>query len=148
MMLEFVEVTLMNIDDEDISDKSQMLTLILCLLFGKLGLHRFYVGKYITGVFYLLLGGTSIVLDVLGWGYALLVQVIYLIFIALDVYALYSDSFTDGKDRIICGTKTLVYDTLAQREQILFDRKMNKIICILVGVVLYIGYLLVNHFAF
>lgn len=138
----------MQIEDEDISEKSQMLTLILALLFGKLGLHRFYVGKYVTGVIYLIIGGTSIVLDVLGWGYAFLVQVVYLIFIALDVYALYSESFTDGKGRIIGDSKTLVYDTLAQREQILFDQKMNKIMCIVGGAGFYIGYLLVRHFVF
>lgn len=139
---------IMNIDDEDISDKSQMITLLLALIFGRLGLHRFYVQKYVTGVIYLLIGGTSIVLDILGWGYAFMVQVVYLIFIVLDVYALYSDSFTDGKGRIVGGSKTLVYETLAQREQILFDRKVNKVLCILLGVVFYIGYLLVNHFVF
>lgn len=42
----------MNIDEEDISKKGPMITLILSLLFGKLGLHRFYVGKYVTGVIY------------------------------------------------------------------------------------------------
>ncbi len=138
----------MNIDDEDISNKSQMITLLLTLIFGNLGLHRLYVGKYITGVIYLIIGCTSIVLDVLGLGYALIVQVVYLIFIALDVYALYSDSFTDGKGRIVGDSKSLVYDTLEQREQILFDKKLNKIVCILLGAVFYIGYLLVNHFVF
>ena len=138
----------MQIEDEDISNKSQMITLILCLLFGKLGLHRFYVGKYITGIIYLLLGSITIIFDVFGWGYAFLVQLIFLFLIALDVYALYSESFTDGKGRIIGESKTLVYETFTQREQILFDRKANKIIIILVGVVLYIGYLLFSHYVF
>ena len=34
------------------SDKSKATALILCVLFGWLGLHRFYVGKVITGLLY------------------------------------------------------------------------------------------------
>lgn len=120
----------MQIEDEDISNKSQMITLILCLLFGRLGLHRFYVGKYITGVFYLLLGGTSIVLDVFGWSYAFLVQVILLIFMSFDVYALYSDSFTDGKGRIIGESKTLNKVAKILSSEVLMNDKKK---CLLIG---------------
>jgi len=33
-----------------ISDKKRLPALLLCLLFGPLGIHRFYVGKIGTGV--------------------------------------------------------------------------------------------------
>jgi len=38
---------------DGISDKSRALDLILCFLFGFLGAHRFYEGKYFTGILYL-----------------------------------------------------------------------------------------------
>ena len=37
--------------------KSKMVTLALCLFVGYLGAHRFYLGKCITGLVYLLSGG-------------------------------------------------------------------------------------------
>jgi len=39
------------------SIKNRWLALILCIFLGPLGIHRFYVGKVGTGVFYLLTGG-------------------------------------------------------------------------------------------
>ena len=43
------------------SEKSFVATLILCLLLGYLGVHRFYVGKVGTGIIQLLtLGGLGI----------------------------------------------------------------------------------------
>lgn len=136
----------MNIDAEDISKKSPMITLILCLLFGKLGVHRFYVGKYVTGVIYLLVGGTSIVFDVLGFGYAFLANIIYMLFMLVDLYALYSNTFTDGNSKVVMESDVLVYDNEAQRNQILFDRKLNKIIIILVGIAAYIAYLIISNY--
>ena len=46
---------------ERVSEKSFVSTLVLCLLLGGLGVHRFYVGKVGTGIFMLLtLGGLGI----------------------------------------------------------------------------------------
>jgi TM2 domain-containing membrane protein YozV len=133
-------------DDKDISNKSQMLTLVLLLLFGRLGLHRFYVGKYFTGLIYLLVGSTSIVLDVIGFQFALIAQVVYFLFFILDVYALYSDSFTDSKGRLLTSAKALEYDTYKERDRMLFDDKLNKILVILFGFAFYIVYLIVVNF--
>jgi len=46
---------------EERSDKSFVVTLILCILIGGLGVHRFYVGKIGTGILMLLtLGGLGL----------------------------------------------------------------------------------------
>ncbi|MBQ9276472.1 MAG: TM2 domain-containing protein [Clostridia bacterium] len=39
------------------SKKSRLVTLLLCLFVGELGIHRFYVGIIGTGVHWLLTGG-------------------------------------------------------------------------------------------
>jgi TM2 domain-containing membrane protein YozV len=65
------------------SEKSAVAALLLCIFFGTFGIHRFYVGKWITGILMLLtMGGLGI------W---------YLIDIALIV----CNRFTDGTGRVI-----------------------------------------------
>jgi TM2 domain-containing membrane protein YozV len=39
------------------SDKNALLTLILCVLFGYLGVHRFYLERYLSGLLYFFTGG-------------------------------------------------------------------------------------------
>lgn len=49
------------IDEGDISPKPRLVVLLLCLLFGVFGVHRFYVGKIGTGVLMVVtLGGLGI----------------------------------------------------------------------------------------
>ena len=44
-------------DEEEVSDRSRLIALLLCALLGYLGIHRFYVGKFGTGILWLLTGG-------------------------------------------------------------------------------------------
>lgn len=39
------------------SNKSWVVTMLLCLFLGYLGIHRFYAGKIWTGILYLFTGG-------------------------------------------------------------------------------------------
>jgi hypothetical protein len=46
--------------------KSKLATILLCWFFGYLGIHRFYVGKIWTGIFYLCtagFGGVGVFID-------------------------------------------------------------------------------------
>ena len=55
----------------NISPKSRLVTLLLCLLLGALGVHRFYVGKVGTGILMLLTFG--------GLGIWVLIDLIFII---------------------------------------------------------------------
>ena len=43
--------------DPNASPKSRLITLLLCIFVGGLGIHRFYVGKIGTGILFLLTAG-------------------------------------------------------------------------------------------
>lgn len=65
----------------DISPKSRLVALLLCIFFGVFGVHRFYVGKVGTGVLQLItIGGLGI------WA-------------MVDVILIVVGSFTDGDGR-------------------------------------------------
>ena len=44
-------------DEPDASPHSRLVALVLCVLLGYFGVHRFYVGKIGTGILWLLTGG-------------------------------------------------------------------------------------------
>lgn len=139
----------MMFDQDSISNKSQMVTFILCLLFGGLGAHRFYVGKYVTGIVYALIGGSSIVFKVLGVGWGIVSWAVLMVLLIYDVYALYSDSFTDSKDRLVIDkSRILEYETFEEREQILFVKKLNKILTTTLVAAVYIIYLILSKYVF
>ena len=99
-------------DEDSISSKSQFTALVLFLLLGSFGAHRFYVRKYITGVFYCILGSTSIIFELFGYEYTLIAKCIFMLFMIVDLYALYSDSFTDKDGKLVIGKdKYTKYET-------------------------------------
>ncbi|MEY3182190.1 MAG: hypothetical protein RLZ35_175 [Pseudomonadota bacterium] len=65
------------------SEKSAVVTLLLCIFFGSFGIHRFYVGKWFTGILMLITFG--------GFG----------IWYLVDIALLVSNRFTDAHCRVI-----------------------------------------------
>jgi len=66
-----------------VSDKKKMTALILCILLGGLGIHRFYVGKIGTGIIWLLTWGCVGV----GW--------------IIDIIKIATGKFTDKQGRLL-----------------------------------------------
>lgn len=71
------------IEDGDYSNKAWSITLILCILLGFIGLHRFYVGKAGTAIIMLLTFG--------GFG----------IWVLVDLIRIIINNFTDEEGKVI-----------------------------------------------
>lgn len=71
----------MNIDEQ--SNRSYFITLFLLIFLGYLGAHRFYAGKYLTGIIWLFTGGLFTV------GYI------------FDLILFFSFNFRDDRNKII-----------------------------------------------
>jgi len=65
-------------DKHDISSKNWLVTLVLCIALGALGIHRFYVGKIGTGILMILTFG--------GFG----------IWVLVDLILIVTNAFTDA----------------------------------------------------
>ncbi len=63
----------------EISPKSRLATLLLAWFLGTLGLHRFYIGKFGSGVLLLILG-------ILGWSTTWLFGLGYLFLVAAGIW--------------------------------------------------------------
>lgn len=107
----------MNLDADQISKKNSVVTLVYALTFGYLGAHRFYVGKWKSGLVYLIFGSVfplvhmlQKISEVLGVNFALKASGVFTIAYILvecamlyDIFALYSQSFTDCFDKVVIG---------------------------------------------
>lgn len=67
------------------SPKSKVAALVLCIVFGVFGFHRFYVGKVGSGILYMFSGGAFLV----GW--------------IVDIVKLCNNTFTDSRGRVLTG---------------------------------------------
>lgn len=113
--------------EERISDKLILPTFLLCLLFGIIGVHRFYVGKITTGILQLItLGGLGI------WALIDLVMILCGVFTDSD-----GDPITKwtGEQLLVDDTRLIqeIHQGLSRMEErietletILLDYQQNK----------------------
>jgi hypothetical protein len=82
-MYQIKEGAMPMLPNQEISPKSGLTTFIICMFFGALGIHRFYVGKIGTGILMLLTFG--------GLGF----------WILYDLFSIVCKSFTDSEGRTV-----------------------------------------------
>ena len=134
----------MNLDAEQISKKSSAISFALMMSFGIFGAHRFYVGKWKSGLIYLLFGsvvpGAKLINQIMlligdkslfnfVW-YLYMSFVLVCVAVLYDIFALYSESFTDKAGKVvISGSRKdeIVGRTIEEA----FNDKLNSIIIIL-----------------
>lgn len=136
----------MNYDPNEISKKSDLVTTVLCLCYGGLGIHRFYVGKWKSGLLFLVLGSASLTQRILSFFhvgifnsvfYSILFCVAIAIGILFDLFALYSESFTDSKGKLVVSARLKEEMGLLSPEQ-RFNERLTAISIFLLLIVLII----------
>lgn len=60
--------SLKNIDDANISPKSRIVALMLCLFLGPIGVHRFYVGRVKSGIMVILVSIVALIITAISLG--------------------------------------------------------------------------------
>lgn len=145
----------MNLDPEEISTKNSTVVFILTFFFGALGLHRFYVGKWKSGLVYLTFGlilpGAKIinlVCKIIGinsifkiFWFIILAFILVGVACLYDIFTLYSESFTDSKGKIvISGSRKdeIVGRTLEEK----FNDKLDAIVALFAFLLFTILYLI------
>jgi len=124
----------MKYDESNVSNKSQLKTLVYLLIFGKLGIHRFYVGKYITGLLFLLVGVTQAVLRfVKGPDFlSISVGLLSLFMFFVDIILIYTDKFTDKEGCFVLGAERIaIIEGEGDFEKLRFISKIDKFALIL-----------------
>ena len=92
-------------DDEEIYDEFSKKNInvagMLCLCFGTIGVHRFYLGKYFTGTLMFLLNFSILLLKYIGLGYTFWLYCILYCWIIADILASYYGVMTDVKGKLL-----------------------------------------------
>lgn len=105
----------MILEREQVSDKNELVTAVLAIFWGFFGLHRFYVGKWISGTVYFIIGSTSFIPNLLKiFGINIIYNALIttcatlLVCVAVlyDLFALKTESFCDGHNKLIISKAT------------------------------------------
>ena len=146
----------MNLDAEQISKKSSAVSFALMLSFGVFGAHRFYVGKWKSGLLYLLFGsivpgarlinqimlfaGDTSILKLIGYIYISFLLVC--VAVLYDIYALYSESFTDKEGKVVLGGSRKDEIVGRTMQEVFNDKLTSSIIFLLFVLVIIIDILI------
>lgn len=85
------------------SDKSYVIAVCLCMIFGVIGIHHFYLGRYLEGILDLGLLIIAIVLYAMGYpGWALLVFLIDMLHTFIVTIMLLVGAVKDGSGKTVC----------------------------------------------
>lgn len=145
-------------DREDISNKNLLICTLLAFFFGSIGLHRFYVGKWKTGLIYI--AGSSLPLfspflySILGiedifqaMKLTIAVGILSLcvgVAVIYDVYAMYSESFFDKHGKILLSESVKnEYIGVSYTEQ--FIHKLDTWIVSLSFIAVFILYIVIAN---
>ncbi len=85
------------------SEKSYVVAVCLCMIFGVMGIHHFYLRKYIEGTIDLGMFITMIVLFMMGYeGWAMLVLLVDVIHTFVVTIMLLVGAVKDGSGKLVC----------------------------------------------
>jgi len=145
---------ILNLQQEDISDRNSTMSFLLCFFFGYFGAHKFYAGKWIQGLAYLLFGIPVFfniiitpIADKFGGfpfairsvGVSIILSLLVGVAILYDLFAITNESSTDKNGLIIISGKHK--DEICGRtESEKFDDKLNTVVTICVFVIFVIIY--------
>lgn len=137
------------IESENISKKSSILTTVLLLTLGSAGIHRIYVGRYISGIFIFIVKCTYLVTDHWGYSWSLVLNLVCFAMLLFDLFGLYSSSFTDGAGKIITDEDPdFVYKDEKDRIMQIENRKLNRLLALLGAIAFYLVLWLLKKFVF
>lgn len=135
-----------NIDANEVSRKSNGIALLYLFTFGFLGMHRFYVGKWKTGLIYLLIGLQLPIIRILTmFGVSPIKSVVYQIllflfsiaFLGFDLFTMAQEAFSDSDGKILLGRahRDAVIGRDSKEKE---EDKMNMIVAIFLFVIMLI----------
>lgn len=78
-----------------VSDKGKVATALFCFFLGMLGIHRFYLGSYASGIVMLVMFIGGVLIPVLGWG----LIIIESIWVIIDFIRILCNSLVDSQGR-------------------------------------------------
>ena len=83
----------------EFSNKNASVAEILCLTFGFLGLHRLYLGKYLSGLIMFIWGTIDIVFNYFSFKYSFFLTLLQYFWIIIDLFLSYYGMILDGKGK-------------------------------------------------
>lgn len=83
------------ITQSTVSDKGKIAAVLFCFFLGMLGIHRFYLARYASGIVMLIMFIGGIFIPILGWG-LIIVEAIWVI---IDFIRILCNSLVDSQGR-------------------------------------------------